>query len=67
MRAESRIWRTVEGNHVLDGDPEAAFLAYTPGDDVPDEVISELTGDTKPTRKATVKPVNKAMPKPDDK
>lgn len=68
MKAEQHIWKTSDGRHILDGNhPDAAFLGYAAGDDVPDEVIAELTGDTKPVKKAVAKPANKAMPKPDDK
>jgi len=64
--AETRIWRTSDGKHVLDDDPAAALLAYTPGDDVPDEVVNELTGDTKPVKQARPA-ANKARSKPADK
>lgn len=31
-----RLWRTADGELVPDGHPDAAFLAYGPGDQVPD-------------------------------
>lgn len=37
-----RVFRTADGGHVLDGDPAAEVLVYTPEDDVPDEVLAEL-------------------------
>lgn len=68
MRAEQHIWKTGDGRHVLDGNhPDAAFLAYAAGDEVPDKVLAELTGDAKPAKKAAAKPSDKSMPKPDDK
>jgi len=41
--AGKRIYKTADGRHVYEGDPAAAFLAYGAGDDVPDEVLQELT------------------------
>ncbi|WP_017974364.1 hypothetical protein [Actinopolyspora halophila] len=38
----ARVYRTVEGRHVAEGDPRAAFLAYGAGDEVPTEVRREL-------------------------
>lgn len=67
MKAEQRIYKTADGRHVLEGDVDAAFLAYPVGEEVPDEVISELTGDKKPAKKAVSKPADKAAPKPADK
>lgn len=37
--ATERVWRTLSGRHVGDGDLEAAFLVAAKGDEVPDEVI----------------------------
>lgn len=35
MRAQERLWRTKDGRSlVLDGDPDAATLAYAAGDEV---------------------------------
>jgi hypothetical protein len=59
----ARIWRTSDGRHVSDGDPDAAFLAYTDGDDVPAEVLDEVAG--KPAAKARRKPADKAVKAPE--
>lgn len=37
-----RVFRTEDGRHVPAGHREAAFLAYTEEDEVPDEVLDEL-------------------------
>jgi hypothetical protein len=68
VKAETRIWKTNDGRHVLDGDRDAAVLAFAVGDDVPDEVVAELTDDVKPAaKKAQAKPADKQAPKPNDK
>lgn len=43
-----RIARTTDGRHVLDDHEDAAYLAYPPGSDVPDEVLAELAGQVTP-------------------
>lgn len=58
-----RIWRTNDGRHVPDGDPDAAFLAYTDGDDVPAGVLEEVAG--KSAAKARRKPADKAVKAPE--
>lgn len=57
-----RVYRTADGRHVLDDDPDAAFLAYSEFDVVPDKVMDEVTG----SKKAS-KPADKQAPKPADK
>lgn len=57
----SRIWRTTDGRHVPDGDPDAAFLLYGPGDPVPQTVLDEVEGKAKP------KPADKERPVNEDK
>lgn len=42
MTEQKRIYRTAEGRHVYEGDPDAEVLAYGLGDDVPAEVHKEL-------------------------
>ncbi|MGH9251404.1 MAG: hypothetical protein ACRD0W_18055 [Acidimicrobiales bacterium] len=37
-----RIYRTVDGRHVPDGDPDAAFLAFSQYDELPADVAAEL-------------------------
>lgn len=71
MRAETHIWKTGDGRHILDGNhPDAALLAYAAGDEVPDKVIAELTDAKQRTpqaNKSRPKPADKAASKPDDK
>lgn len=55
----ARIWRTQDGRHVPDGDPDAAFLAYVEGDEVPADVLAEVDG--KPASKRGRKPADKAV------
>jgi len=43
MSAGQRIYRTDDGRHVLEGDPDAAFLAYSQHDTAPKSVLAELT------------------------
>lgn len=59
----ARIWRTQDGRHVSDGHPDAAFLAYADGDEIPDSVLSEVEGKPKRGRPAG----SKNKPKPEDK
>lgn len=54
MTRGQRVYRTTDGRHVVEGHPEAAFLAYTEGDELPDKVAAELAG-KKPARKTTEK------------
>lgn len=42
MKLGQRIWRTNDGRFVLDGDLDAAFLAYGSGDDVPDDIAAQF-------------------------
>ncbi len=42
MITGKRLWRTNDGDLVPDGHPDAAFLAYGPGDQVPDDVAEGL-------------------------
>jgi hypothetical protein len=61
----ARIYRTADGRHVPEGDPDAAFLAYADGDQPPKGVLAEVEG--KPAAKRGRKPADKSGPKPDDK
>lgn len=71
MIAEEHLWETADGGLVPTGHPDAMFLKYAAGDEVPDKVIAELTGDTKQrtpqASKSRPKPADKQAPKPDDK
>lgn len=42
MLTDRRLWRTNDGEIVPDGHPDAAFLAYAIGDQVPDDVAKGL-------------------------
>lgn len=42
MLTDKRLWRTDDGEIVPDGHPDAAFLAYAIGDQVPDDVAKGL-------------------------
>lgn len=42
MQTDKRIYRTDDGRLVYEGDPAAAFLAYGPGDQVPDDIAKAL-------------------------
>lgn len=61
---DRHVWRTVDGRHVPDGHPDAAFLAYPAGDDLPADVAAELVA---ATAKAKAAPADKARTKPADK
>lgn len=39
----ARIFRTEDGQHVPEGDEDAAFLAFGDGDEVPAEVLAEVS------------------------
>ena len=41
-----RIWKTYDGRYVLEGHEDAAFLAYTEHDEVPQEVLDSLSEDS---------------------
>ena len=65
--ADRRLWRTRDGERlVADGDPDAATLAYAPGDE-----IAKADTDKVPAGKAEAKskpaPANKARAKADNK
>lgn len=81
MRAQMRLWRTRDGQGlVLDGDPDAATLAYAAGDEIAaaDEgkvaaILSDKDGEAeakeqaKPADKASRPTADKARRKPADK
>lgn len=61
MIVEQRMWHTADRKRLVpDGDLEAAFLAFTPGQEVPDALASEAG-----LLPAPVQP--KARAKPGDK
>lgn len=51
-----RIYKTVDGEYVPEGDPHAAFLAFGEGDEVPADVAKQV----KPEAKKSETPANKA-------
>ncbi len=51
-----RVYRTQDGRHVAEGDPDAAFLAYTEHDELPADVLEQLAG---PKEKAAPPASNK--------
>lgn len=56
--AGQRIYRTVDGRHVEEGHVDAAFLAYSQYDDVPDDVLADLG--KKPAPKQAAKSADKS-------
>lgn len=56
-----RIYRTADGRHVPEGHADAAFLAYSQYDEVPDEVADELKHGRKPADKQAAKPADKQV------
>jgi hypothetical protein len=71
-----RIFRTADGRHVHEGDPDAAFLAYAEADQPPAEVLKQLGAKQagkaedkqadKPADKTRRGPQKKAETKPAD-
>jgi hypothetical protein len=64
VSAGQRIYRTNDGRHVLEGDPDAAFLAYSQFDDAPKSVLAELT---EPASKQAAPAADKQAGAPADK
>lgn len=62
MAGHGRVYRTLDGSHVPEGHPDAAFLAFSQFDDLPKEVAAELADKGK--KKA---PVADKQTKPADK
>lgn len=63
MILDRRIYRTVDGRLVEEGDTEAAFLEYPEGAELPDETARKLglLKESKPAaNKARSAPANKA-------
>jgi hypothetical protein len=54
VRVESRLWKTADGMIVPDGDPRAAVLFATAGDEISEAEADEL-GIGKPKAKVTAK------------
>lgn len=70
MIVDRRVYRTVDGRLVEEGDPEAAFLAYPAGEEVVD-AEARRSGLTeflaKAGVKAKAKPADKAVTRHEDK
>lgn len=67
ITVQRRVWRTDGGKLVPDGHPDAAFLAYAPGEQVPDLVAARvgLTADLAADPAATVEvPPTVVVPAP---
>lgn len=69
MIVKGRMWHTADKQRLVpDGDPEAAFLAFTPGQEVPDGLAAELGLLPAPARpKSRAKPADKAKTPDGDK
>ncbi|MDH2429323.1 hypothetical protein [Sphaerisporangium sp. TRM90804] len=69
MRADQRLWRTNDDRLVAEGDPDAATLAYTVGDDIAPRDEGKLPRSEGPAgeEKAARRPANKAADKPANK
>jgi len=63
VEATKRIYRTDDGRLVLHGDPDAAFLAYAPTDDVEPPDIKKVKALLEPPEepKAAPKAADKAV------
>lgn len=59
--ATERVWRTLSGRHVSDGDLEAAFLVAAEGDEVPDEVIVLPEPEPEPVLEVVAEPEPEAV------
>lgn len=66
MILDKHWWRTTDARLVPDGHPDAAFLAYPRGQEIPDATARQL-GILEPEAKAASAPANKARAKPADK
>lgn len=83
MKADDHIWRTEDGRLVRTGDPDAAFLAYAPGDEMdvvvppkpatvylgtpPQEPVAPEEEPAKPAPKKRVRPADKSRTPSADK
>lgn len=76
MIVKGRWFKTTDGRLVREGDLDAAFLAYAPGDEVADpearksglaDLEKESEPAEKPEDKSAPQPANKARAKPADK
>lgn len=65
--AKERLYRTIDGDVVLEGDPNAAFLLAAVGDEIPEGYSAPRKAADKSADKAESAPANKAAAKPADK
>lgn len=61
VKTDRRVYRTRDDRLVWEGDPDAAFLAYPAGREIPESVAARIGGKQAP------KPKDKQAPKPEDK
>lgn len=61
FKVEKHVWRTVSGQMVGTGHPDAAVLVYAAGDQIPDDEAERVGLKAKPAH------ADKAAPKPQDK
>lgn len=71
MQADRRLWRTADGRLVEDGDGDAAFLAYRPGDRISAADEAKVPGaqdaeESKPKSRAS-RPADKSRSRGEDK
>lgn len=67
MHTPRRIWRTHDGQLVLEGDPTAANLAYGMDDEVENRDADRVKALLEPGTKKSPAPRDKAAAKPADK
>jgi hypothetical protein len=65
FKVERHLWRTADGRLVQGGHPDAAVLAYTAGQEVPDDIarrdgLLPVKSKAKPADKAAARPADKA-------
>lgn len=65
--AESRIYTTTDGRYVTEDDPDAAFLAYPAGAEIPAQVAEQLKQAKRPADKQLSGHEDKAVSRRDDK
>lgn len=70
MFVTEHVWRTNDGRYVPTGHPEAAFLAYAPGQEVADReaqrigLVDYLKSRSLPQDKAIARPMDKGVTTP---
>jgi hypothetical protein len=73
MHVTEHVWRTEEGRYVPAGHPEAAYLAYAPGQEVLDReaqrigLADYLKSRSAPQDKSIARPMDKGVSAPGKK